>query len=124
MRLFEAKTYNNGLKSGWHHGRKVIVEIKSGKKNGEELMLKDPKLIFDEDYYDITRCTVVESVSSDIAPEHNFYVYEINFLIPNSAYYTFIIDEETMTKIISDNVNEFLRGDGINILKEFFEYIC
>ena len=70
--------------AGWNYGEKDVAEPATGK----EFVLTQPKRIYNEDYYNITRAIAVENVPVDVVPEPDFFVYKMDYhrLLPNQAY--------------------------------------
>ena len=102
--------------AGWNYGEKDVTEPATGK----EFVLTQPKRIYNEDYYNITRAIAVENVPVDVVPEPDFFVYKISYMPDGFSLCERIVDEDTAEKLIGSALKAFLRGEATEHIKKFF----
>lgn len=83
--------------------------------------LTQPKTLFNEDYYAITRFIAVENVPVDVVPEPDFYVYRISYSEYGPICCIKIVSEDVLLDIIDKYKLLLIRGDANECLRKYFE---
>lgn len=112
MRKFEPEGFNR-----WVYSEKNIIEPTTNKR----FTLTQPKTLFSEDYYTVTRCIACENVPVDVVPEESFYLYEINYMPNGYSSKTVFVEENIMGCLLTEFLILFLRGEALNCLKIKFD---
>ena len=94
-----------------------VKEIDTGKT----YILTQPKTLFNEDYYTITRFIAVEDVLIDVVPEPDFYVYKIAYLEYGTVCCIKIVSEDILLDIIDKYKLPLIRGNANECLRKYFE---
>jgi hypothetical protein len=98
MRIFKAI-------APYEYREQEVIEVNTNKK----FVLTQRHGIFNEDTYTLSRFIACESVSEDIAPEGDFYIYKFAY-IQNHILNEIYLDEKTTFYIIKDNLISFIQG--------------
>lgn len=88
---------------------------------GKTFTLTQPKTLFNEDYYAITRFIAVENVPVDDYPEQDFYVYRISYSEYGPVCCIKIVSEDVLLDIIDKYKLPLIRGDANECLRNYFE---
>ena len=84
--------------------------------------LTQKKTLIEEDYYSISRFIAVENVDVNTIPEHDFYVYQFNYMSDGCTLNSVIIDEETAENFIHANTLKLMQGKlSTKDFQEYFE---
>jgi len=100
--------------NGWWCGEKRIVEPATGKV----FNMIQPNRIFDEDSYAITRAVAVEEIT---LTEPDFFVYQISYMPDGYSLCIRTVDEDTVLKLVSANMQAFMQGKARECIVKFFE---
>lgn len=94
-----------------------VKEIGTGKL----FTLTQPKTLFNEDFYMITRFITVEDVPVNVVSEPYFYVYKICWMEPGSVLIERIVSEDIMMDIMQKFPEQLLHGDACDCIQTYFE---
>lgn len=94
-----------------------VKEIETGKK----FTLTQPKTLFNEDYYRITRFIAVEDVPVDVVPEPDFYVYKVSWMEPGPSLVTKFVSEDIMMDFMREFPEQLLHGNARGFIQQYFE---
>ena len=94
-----------------------VKEINTGKT----FTLTQPKTLFNEDYYVITRFIAVENVPVDVVPEPYFYVYKASWMEPGTSLITKFVSEDVMIDFMRDFPKHLLHGNACSYIQKYFE---
>ena len=101
----------------YKYGELPVKEIETGKT----FTLTQPKTLFNEDYYIITRFIAVEDVPVDVVPEHDFYVYRVSWMEPGPVLIERIVSEDIMMDIMQKFPEQLLHGNACSYIQTYFE---
>ena len=105
-------------RTGWSYGEKEVLEVGTEKS----YTLTQPKNIFNEDSYHVRRAIAVShDTDNQNSQDDTFYAYEVAYMPDGYSLCVVTIDEASAEKLISGNIQAFMRGAAREYIKTFFE---
>ena len=101
----------------WKYSEKQVLE----EDTNRSFTLTQPKTLFREDYYSVTRAIAVENIQLYSIPVPEFYVYEFKYMTSGCCLCIAVIDEVSAMELINNNLKEFLHGNACRAITEFIE---